>query len=148
MGSRRQARELALKLLFQLEAAGFPEGDDAVARFWDDNAADADVEYYASLVAKLVIENREEVDGLIRAAAANWEFSRIAPAERNLLRVAAAEILYVEDVPPRVAINEAIELAKVYGTGPRAAAFVNGILDALYNRRRSAPPAPVKAAPE
>ncbi len=78
-----------------------------------------------------VEQYREQLDDLIRAKVEKWEFHRIAVVDKLILRMATAELLYFPDVPPKVSINEAIEIAKKYSTG-KSSQFVNGILDAVY----------------
>jgi N utilization substance protein B len=77
-----------------------------------------------------VIVHRDEIDGLIQEWSAHWSLERIGLVERSILRFAIYELLYMPDIPPNVTINEAIEVAKKYGSG-EAAAFINGILDRI-----------------
>jgi len=90
---------------------------------------------YLERIVRLVAENRESIDAALQAALTNWRLDRLAAIDRNILRVAAAEIMYVDEVPSPVAIQEAIVLAEKYGTAdsPR---FVNGVLDALMRQQR------------
>ena len=90
-----------------------------------------------------VAAHREELDAVIRAVAQNWEITRMAVIDRNVLRMAAYELFHCPDIPPKVAINEAIELGKRFST-QNSGAFINGILDKIKDRARSAAP----AAPE
>jgi N utilization substance protein B len=95
-------------------------------------------------------EHKEEIDRVIQAVAQNWNISRMAVVDRNVLRLATYELLHCDDIPPKVAINEAIELGKRYST-QNSGAFINGILDKIMNRKPAvaAPPAPaVEAAAE
>jgi len=135
MGARRQARELALRLLYELEFTPREPAakESAITAFWADNAVRADVREYAGRLVAQVRARRGEVDAMVAAAAENWALTRIATLERNILRVAVAEMLY-EDIPPKVAIDEAVELAKRYGADAAAAKFVNGVLDYIFHR--------------
>ena len=134
MGKRRIARELGLKLLYQLELVR-PEAHEATIRtFWEDHPADTDVELFASLLVKTVIDHQPNIDEIIKESVDNWELDRIARVERNLLRLATAEMLYLDDVPPKASINEAIEIAKMYGSTKRSCQFVNGVLNNVYRR--------------
>lgn len=90
---------------------------------------------YIRRVLGLMDEHRAEIDGALRSALANWRLDRLSAMDRAVLRIGAAEILYVDDVPPKVAIQEAIHLAEAYG-GEESPAFVNGVLDALFKRAR------------
>jgi N utilization substance protein B len=134
LGKRRIARELGLKLLYQLELVR-PEAHEATIRtFWEDHPADTDVELFASLLVKNVIDHQPKIDEIIKESVDNWELDRIARVERNLLRLATAEMLYLDDVPPKASINEAIEIAKMYGSTKRSFQFVNGVLNNVYRR--------------
>ena len=139
MSSRRKARVWALKLLFQLEFGPDETVDEATRAFWEQNfdGDEAARAYAEALVAK-VRARKDAIDSMLREAATNWVLERVGAPERNLLRIAVAEIFYTDDVPPKVAINEAIEVAKVYGSGDRAPQFVNGVLDAVYRRHTAA----------
>jgi N utilization substance protein B len=88
------------------------------------------VQSFAEALVRGVADKTAELDQIIQANAAHWSLARIAPVERNILRLAAYELLYRDDIPERVAINEAIELAKLYGS-EESGAFVNGILDQI-----------------
>ncbi len=132
MGKRRKARELALMVLYEME---FRRGDvEMVLRdFWRDHPVSDDVQAFSESLVRGASQSAAEIDELIQRNAAHWSVSRIAPVERNILRMAAYELLYRDDIPERVAINEAIELAKLYGS-EESGAFVNGILDQIRLR--------------
>jgi N utilization substance protein B len=140
MGKRRKARELALMVLYELD---FRPTDAAVvlAEFWKDRAVPPEVREFADTLVRGTAERTPELDKLIQANAAHWSLARIAPVERNILRLAAFELLYRHDIPERVAINEAIELAKLYGS-EESGAFVNGILDQIRLHLRPPQQAP------
>lgn len=86
---------------------------------------------YVRQVLTLLEENAESVDRALQKALENWRLERLSTIDRAIVRVAATEILFVEEVPPKVSIQEAIRLAEMYG-GPDSPRFVNGVLDALY----------------
>lgn len=134
MGKRRIARELGLKLLYQLELVRPEARETTVKAFWDDHPADTEVELFTSLLIKTVLDHQQKIDDVIKESVDNWELNRIARVERNLLRLAAAEMLYLDDVPPKASINEAIEIAKMYGSTKRSFQFVNGVLNNVYRR--------------
>lgn len=117
-------------MLYQIEVGG---GDpEAVKiRFWDEYRAESDVELFTSSLVKTYEEHAGEIDKIIATAARNWDFDRIARVDRNILRVATAELLFVEDVPPKVTLNEAIEIAKKYGSTEKSYGFINGVLDRI-----------------
>ena len=126
MGRRHQARELALKVLFELETD--PKDQSAALRYRaGEEAADPEVERFAEGLVAGVEANREQVDGLIAAASHNWRLDQMAKVDRIILRIAVYEIAVAHDVPVRAAINESIELAKTF-SGEEAGKFVNGVL--------------------
>ena len=134
MSRRSQAREIAFQILYQDDLN--PRGD-AVAKdaMLQRRLASEELVAFARELVAGVRHNREEIDGLIAQAAANWSLERMASTDRNVLRLGAYELLHT-DVPDRVAIDEALELAKRYGSA-QSAQFVNGILDRLMHGRRS-----------
>jgi N utilization substance protein B len=136
MGLRRKAREAALHLLYQREfAAG--ESEDGRRRYWTQRRADASVREYADRLVDAVLAREEEVDALLQSVSRNWRLDRMPVVDRNILRVAAAELLLKES-DPAVIIDEAIEVARTYGSG-ESTAFVNGILDALSRKLGTTP---------
>ena len=133
MRRRTQARECALKILYQTEVAKATAAE-AAADFWDHNATETPVMLFASELVMGVAQHREAIDALLAKHADNWTLERMAIIDRNVLRLGAFELLYAEDVPPKVAINEAVDLAKRYG-GADSGKFVNGILDTIHKTR-------------
>lgn len=140
MGSRRRARELALQALYHADHAGVTAAQ-ASASLWatasegDGMAKDAplpepDEVAFAEALVGGVESNRNELDLLIEGCSINWRMPRMPVVDRNILRLAAYELSKSQDVPATVAINEAVELAKKYGTA-ESKAFVNGIVDRL-----------------
>ncbi|MHC4608232.1 MAG: transcription antitermination factor NusB [Planctomycetota bacterium] len=137
MRRRTQARETALQILYQLDL----RGDDVVDELDDllrSTTKDQEVSAFARDIVLGYREHAAAIDEKIEAVARNWELRRMAVIDRNILRLATYELLFREDIPPLVSINEAIEMAKKFST-KRSGQFVNGILDNL--RLRSAPPA-------
>jgi N utilization substance protein B len=126
VGKRHQARELALKTLFQLEAADDDAGE--VLRYHAfEGAATSDVANFALHLVNGVIANREKLDTILSEASDNWKLEQMAKVDRIILRIAVYEIAIDRHVPPKAAINESIELAKTF-SGDEAGRFVNGIL--------------------
>jgi len=124
-----------LQFLFQDDFKGFEEGaDQNLDERFKDFCTLYDVQKkarsYAVTLLKEVYTKREEVDAVISQYASNWRLPRIDVTDRNVLRIATCEMLYQDDVPPEVAINEAVEIAKRF-CGPDSPAFVNGVLDAV-----------------
>lgn len=131
--SRSGARRLALQALYW-EAASPGQLEEALrqrataANMWSDHVE------FAGRLARVCIDNGPEIQQLINATATNWRPDRIARLDGLILRLALTELLYLDDAPARVAIHEAVELAKAYG-GEKSHAFVNGILDAIARQR-------------
>ena len=124
---RHQARELALKVLFQLENKPEDDPEDVLAyHAAEDAAAPATVEFARTLV-RGVREHQQELDALIAGASRNWRVEQMAKVDRQVLRIATYEIALAKDVPVRAAINESIELAKTF-SGDESGRFVNGVL--------------------
>lgn len=134
MTRRSRGREVALQVLYQIEQnPGFSA--DEIQRFCGRRLLDDEplVTFTRNLVAG-VREHRAEIDEAIQRVAENWRLDRMAAIDRNILRLGAFEILFEADVPAKVAINEALELAKRYSTA-QSSRFVNGILDKVAHTR-------------
>ncbi len=129
MKKRTRGRELALQLLYQMDLRRSDLADE-VQPFLKTEEADGEARQFALRLVKGVRENQSEIDQRIQAVAQNWDIGRMALIDRNVLRVATYELLWCKDIPPKVAINEAIELGKRYST-QNSGAFVNGILDKI-----------------
>ena len=144
MRRRTQARECALKILYQIEIARQPPAE-AAANFWENNPTETPVMLFGSELVMGTMQYREAIDELLAKYADNWSVQRMAVIDRNVLRLGAFELLYLNSVPPKVVINEAVELAKRYG-GPESSKFVNGILDAIHKHHPPQVAAPPSAA--
>ena len=131
MGSRHQARERALQILFQYDIHGKPGLWLDV--FWKENEATDEVKAFAERLVAGVLEKKKELDVLIGKYATNWKVSRMPIVDRNILRAGVYELLWMDDVPAKVTVNEAIELAKSFGDD-EASKFVNGILDQVLGK--------------
>lgn len=129
MGTRREAREQALQLLYQLDLAR-SDLDQTLRLFWENEPADPDVVEFATRLVRGVFDAQDRIDGFIADASTNWKVSRMSYVDRNILRLATLEFLEFDDIPPNVSMNEAIELGKRFGTN-ETSAFVNGILDRI-----------------
>ena len=136
MRKRTQARELALQLMYQLDLRG-DEILDEVNESLAPGAGDPEMLDFARELIHGCREKRAEIDRQIEEVAKNWQLKRMAAIDRNILRLATYELLYREDIPPLVTINEAIDIAKKFST-KNSGPFVNGILDNI--RLRAAPP--------
>lgn len=131
MRKRTKAREIALKILYQSEITR-REIKAVMSGFFDMmETVDKNVEEFAHRIALGVEENLSVIDQKISEHATNWQLKRMAVIDRNILRLGAYELLFAPDIPPKVTINEAVELAKKYGD-VESSKFVNGILDKLH----------------
>lgn len=127
--SRRKARIVALEALYQLDISNGDINNIINAKLVSKNLSKGIKDFILKLV-KGILEHRDEINNLIEANTENWSVDRIAVIDRNILMLASFELLYCPDVPFKVVIDEAIELAKTYGTED-SGAFINGILDKL-----------------
>jgi len=127
MKRREQSRQIALQALYQLDVCGEDFGPECV-EFLRSSTADPEVYFFARQLTEGTWRARADVDKLIEQAAEHWRIARMAPIDRNVLRLATYEICQCPDVPFRVAIDQAIELAKRFSAA-EAGSFVNGVLD-------------------
>ena len=154
MGMRRDARERAVQFLFQYDLNKSENLDESLRQFWDSQRAaalaeekgparwgqaqelppptaeEAAVQVFAEPLIRGTLEKLTEIDGRIQHYAKNWDLNRMAVVDRNVLRLAVYEMLYREDIPPVVSINEAVDIAKRFSTD-ESGRFVNGILDKI-----------------
>ncbi|HDQ34992.1 MAG TPA: transcription antitermination factor NusB [Chloroflexi bacterium] len=133
-GERRRARELALQALYEIDLVGHEPGQVLQERFLDDPELSKAVQHYSSRLVQGVVQSRALLDEHIQAHAREWPLEQVAVIDRNLLRLSLYEMAML-DVPVRVVINEAVELAKSFGAD-NAPRFVNGVLGALAPLRR------------
>ena len=131
MRKRRKSRECALQVLFQLNITK-QEAVKALSQFQEHFSSDGEADEFLKRLVLGVLEHRQELDRLIEQYSENWRLDRINIIERNVLRMALFELLYCEEIPPKVSINEAIDLGKRYGSGD-SGGFINGILDRIQN---------------
>lgn len=129
--NRREQREQIFKILFGVEFHSADELEEQIGLYMEDlgDIRKKDADYMTGKV-RSIVEHMDEIDGMINQVSKNWKTTRMAKAELSILRLAAYEIKYEDDIPVSVSINEAVELAKLYGSdhGP---AFVNGILSGM-----------------
>ena len=127
---RSRAREVALQLLFQLDLHPRAEWDGLTAFAHEQLDDPVELEPFCRALLEGVQQHRADLDRRLGAAAENWKLHRMAVVDRNVLRLGAFELLHRRDTPPKVALDEAIELARRYGSA-ESPAFVNGVLDRL-----------------
>lgn len=131
MGSRRKSREAALQALYQVDVTG-DAADKALYDLEQRHPGNIEMVQFAAVIVNAVVSNLSEIDGLIVKAAQNWSINRMALIDRNIIRQGIAQLVYLqEQIPPKVAIDESIELAKKYGDG-ESGRFINGVLDKVY----------------
>jgi transcription antitermination factor NusB len=132
MRRRTQAREFAMQILYSMDITH----DDCAAcldNFWQgqlDESIEASIKEFTGNIVHGVAMNLKALDEKISQYATNWQLSRMAVVDRNILRMGAFELIFCPDIPPKVSINEAVDLAKRY-SGPEAGKFVNAILDKI-----------------
>jgi 3',5'-nucleoside bisphosphate phosphatase len=132
MRKRTLSREIALQALYQLEIRG-EEIIKEIDSFCRKQAKEAEISDFAIMLVKGCFQARKEIDKKIISISENWDLHRMPIIDRNVLRLACYELLYMSDIPPKVSINEAIDLAKKYST-EKSGSFVNGVLDKVYSR--------------
>jgi len=125
LGVRRRAREIALQVLYQSE---FNQTEEALDLFWKNFEALKGAMDFSERIIRGVEQHREDLDRIIERYSSHWKIGRMAHVDRNILRIAVYELLYCDDIPPKVAINEAIDIGKKYGSED-SGAFINGVLD-------------------
>ena len=135
MGRRRKAREIALQLLYQLDVQGESNPEPHFPEFWARHPVDPDAREFGEVLVRGVKLHEPKIDELISQYAENWELDRMAVVDRNILRQGIFELLWLSDVPPKVAINEALEVAKKFSTH-ESSRFINGILDKIHKELR------------
>ena len=136
MGARRKARELALQMLFQHDMAGNAP-DMVISTFEDLQKSKPNTREFAERIFRGTVDHLTEIDDMIQAQAENWRLSRMAVVDRNIIRMSVYEFLHESDTPKLVIIDEAVEIAKKFGT-QKSSQFINGILDGILKRYKLA----------
>jgi N utilization substance protein B len=132
MGARRKARELALQMLYQHDLSG-NSPETIVTTFEDLQKSKPNTREFATKIFQGTVDNLGEIDDMIQQQADNWRLSRMAVVDRNIIRMSIYEFLHEHDTPKLVIIDEAIEIAKKFGT-QKSSQFINGILDGILKR--------------
>ncbi len=132
MGRRRKARELAIQVLFNLEFSSDSPTDvfDLICEMFNSGRA---IRSFSKELVLGVCKERDDLDGLIRNASKNWRLERMSRIDKCILRLATFEILFMDDIPPKVSIDEAVEIGKKFGRDG-SGGFINGVLDNIYNK--------------
>ena len=139
MKKRTRSRELALQFLYMLDLRGPDFLHEAESYLRGEESEKATREFALHLV-RGTAEHLDEINDMIRQVAQNWDIERMAVIDRNVLRMATYELLHCPDIPPKVSLNEAIELGKRYST-QNSGGFINGVLDKIKDRFATPPPA-------
>ena len=137
MGRRRKAREVALQFLYQLDQHGETDPTSHETEFWSRHPVDEQTRAFASALVRGATSRHAKVDEIIAQYTEHWDLDRMAVVDRNILRLAVYELLDQGAVPPKVAINEAIEISKKFGT-QESSRFINGVLDRVHRELRAA----------
>jgi N utilization substance protein B len=135
LGIRRRGRECALQVLYQIDVTHREMGE-ALDLFWHNFGADEEARSFCDRLVRGVVENANEINGLIEHHAEHWKMSRMTQIDRNILRMAVYELRYCQDIPPKATINEAVDIGKKFGSED-SGAFINGILDRIAQHIRS-----------
>ena len=130
MRNRTKSREYALQMLYQMDIRS-AQPQEILAEFWEDAEPGEEIKGFANQLVSGTAEHLPELDALIGRHADNWDLKRMAVIDRNILRLGAFELLHMSETPPKVCINEAIELAKRFGDS-ESGKFINGVLDAIH----------------
>ncbi|MFC1590657.1 transcription antitermination factor NusB [Candidatus Omnitrophota bacterium] len=134
MRKRTQAREYVLQILYSIDV-GSGDCRECIESFWEHRGANKEVREFTDQLVMGVVENKATIDRAITTYATNWQLDRMAAVDRNILRLGTYELLFVEEIPPKVSINEAIEIAKKFGDKD-SGKFVNGVLDKINKTER------------
>lgn len=130
---RRRAREYALQILYQQDIQSEPVTDETLRQFWLNHPEPKDVRDFTEDLVRGTKAHLQEIDSLIQEAAEHWRLDRMSTIDRNILRFATYELLYRDDIPAAVTINEAVEITKKY-SDRGSPSFVNGVLDRIRRK--------------
>ncbi|MCX7770471.1 MAG: transcription antitermination factor NusB [Proteobacteria bacterium] len=129
MGLRRRAREAALKILYQIEMSGY-SAEECIDSYWNTLGDNQDIKDFTNFLVRGVNSFLSTIDDKINKTSVNWKIDRMHKVDLSILRLAVFEMFYTTETPYKVIINEAVELAKKYGTD-NSPSFINGILDKI-----------------
>ena len=135
MRKRTHSRECALQILYSVDIQKAAPLVEVANDYWEKNIEDDTVKQFAMLLVEGMLKNQTAIDKLITEYTDNWRIERMAVIDRNIIRMATFELMYLEQIPPKVAINEAVDLAKRFGDD-ESGRFVNGVLDKINKQGR------------
>ncbi len=139
MRKRTQGRECALQLLYQYELNPKPL-NELFMTFWEQNAdTTQEIRDFAEMLVRGTLRNLDAINEIVTRYAKNWEINRMAVIDRNILRFATFELVFCDDIPPNVTINEAVNIAKKFSQED-SGKFVNGVLDQISHSEKTRPP--------
>lgn len=138
MGKRRKARELALQFLYQLDLRNESDPTSRLPEFWSRHPVGSEVREFTESLVRGTVAHREKIDELIAQYAEHWEPERMAVVDRNIMREGIFELLWMAEIPPKVIINEALEISKKFST-QESSRFINGLLDRVRRELRPDP---------
>jgi len=130
---RRKAREYALQILYQYELKSTESSDKIIKEFWKEYSVHPKIRHFTEILVKGTIKHLKEIDSIISSVSEHWSMNRMAVVDKNILRFATYELLYIEEIPAAVTINEAIEISKKYST-KESSIFINGLLDRIAKK--------------
>ena len=128
---RRKSRELVLQTLYACDMTQNPNCAEIFGNIVENNSFPHEAQLYARELAVMTMNHRDEIDEQLKLHTSNWEIKRLAAIDRNIIRMAVSELLFFKDVPYKVVIDEAVEIAKIYGAED-SGKFVNGVIDSIY----------------
>jgi transcription antitermination factor NusB len=128
---------VALKILYEKDLRE-DDVEDLLHQYYEENDLPPEIRQFSELLVRGTLEKRDEIDALLSKYADNWDLKRMAVIDRNILRFATFELIYLPDIPPKVAINEAVNIAKKYSQ-EKAGKFVNGVLDKINHSEERRP---------
>jgi N utilization substance protein B len=137
MHQRRKAREVALQVLYTMDILG-SNITEVIDLFWSNFEASQEARDFSTVLIEGTWQHRHQIDDLIASCSEHWSLTRMSKVDKAILRMAVYELQHCQDIPPKVTLNEAIDLGKLYGS-ENSGAFINGILDALYGKLRKNP---------
>ncbi len=133
MRKRTKSRECALQILYTIDIRG-DSPSNITQIYWENHQQFLSCRDFTDMLVKGILMHRQEIDKVISTYASNWKLGRMAIVDRNVLRISAFELLYLDEIPPKVSINEAVNLAKKFSTVD-SGKFVNGILDRINKEK-------------
>ncbi|MFH1093570.1 MAG: transcription antitermination factor NusB [Candidatus Omnitrophota bacterium] len=136
MRKRTLSRECALQILYSVDIQKAAPLAEVVNDYWQKHSEEDTIRQFAMVVVEGTLKNLKDIDRLITEYTDNWRIERMAVIDRNIIRMGTFELIYLEQIPPKVAINEAVELAKKFGDD-ESGRFVNGVLDKINKQERN-----------